>query len=189
MTEESTPERYRRLAHLFGNTVRSLLAETWEAPSPCAGWSARDVLEHVLISEADIAPKVGLTIERSVDVTTHPLGAWHEVRDGMQAILDDPDKAGLTYESFGQPTTISDTVDRFICFDLIVHRWDIGRAAGEEIVWDAEDIAFGNAFLDVMGSMFYDYGASKPPVPIADDATDQDKLLGRAGRDPQWSAP
>lgn len=189
MTEESTPERYKRLAHLFGNTVRSLVAESWEKPSPCEGWSARDVLDHVLASEADIAPKVGLSIERSVDVSRDPVGAWGEVRDAIQAILDDPEKAGLTYESFGRPTTFADTIDRFICVDLIVHRWDIGRAAGESIAWDAEDIAFGNTFLDAMGQMFYDYGASKPALPVPDDASAQDKLLARAGRDPHWSAP
>ena len=186
---ESTPERYKRLAHLFGNTVRSLVAESWDKPSPCEGWSARDVLDHVLSSEADIAPKVGLSIERSVDVTRDPVAAWVEVRDAMQAILDDPEKAGLTFESLGQQTTFEDTIGRFICVDLIVHRWDIGSAAGESISWDAEDIALGNTFLDEMGQMFYDYGASKPALPVPDDASDQDKLLARAGRDPQWSAP
>jgi hypothetical protein len=40
-----------------------------------------------------------------------------------------------------------------------------------------------------MGSMFYDYGASAPALPIPDDASPQDQLLGRAGRDPRWSAP
>ncbi|MGZ8704823.1 MAG: maleylpyruvate isomerase family mycothiol-dependent enzyme [Aeromicrobium sp.] len=188
MTEESTSDRYKRLAHLFGNTVRSLVAEGWDKPSPCDGWSARDVLNHVLTSEADIVSKVGLSIERSVDASVHPFGAWCEVRDAMQAILDDPEKAGLTYESLGQPTTISDSVDRFICFDLIMHRWDIARAAGEGIVWDPQDIDFANEFLDSMGSMFYDYGASAPALPVPDDASDRDKLLGRAGRDPQWSA-
>ena len=179
-------ENYRRLSATFDSTIASV--EAWDSPSPCDDWTARDVLSHVLDSEADIPVKVGLTVERSVDAAKDPVGAWREVRDGMQAILDDPAKASLEYESFGSKTTLADTTDRFLCFDLIVHRWDIARAAGLDIEIPAEDIATGNAFLDIMGQMFYDYGASKPPVPVADDATAQDKLLGRAGRRPQWSA-
>lgn len=189
MTEESTSGRYKRLATTFDSTIESVDADDWDRPSPCEEWSARAVLDHVLGSEADVASKVGLTIERSVDVTIDPVGAWRELRDTMQAILDDPAKASLDYESFGSPTTFADTVERFLCFDLIVHRWDIARAAGKDIDIPAEDIAFGNSFLDAMGQMFYDYGASKPALPVPDDASAQDKLLGRAGRAPQWTAP
>ncbi|MEO6472015.1 MAG: maleylpyruvate isomerase family mycothiol-dependent enzyme [Aeromicrobium sp.] len=179
-------ENYRRLASAFDQTVASV--EAWDAPSPCDEWTARDVLEHVLSSEVDFPGKVGLTFQRSIDLSNDPLGAWREVRDGMQAILDDPAKASLTYEAFGAQTSLADSVDRFICFDLIFHRWDIGRAAGLPIEIAAADIAASNAFLDAMGSMFYDYGASKPAIPIDESASDQDKVLGRVGRDPHWSA-
>lgn len=189
MTENFTAARYRRLADLFGNAVEQLDKDDWGRPSPCVEWSARDVLEHVLASEAEAVTKVGLSIDRSVDVDQNPIDAWAEVRGGMQAILDDPAQSGLTYESFGKPTTLSDTVDQFFCFDLIVHRWDISRAAGGDISMDPKDIDAGNTFLDSMGQMFYDYGASAPALPMPDDASPQDALLGRAGRDPQWSAP
>ncbi len=179
-------ENYRRLSATFDSTVAAV--EDWDAQSPCEEWTARDVLEHVMTTEVDFPTKVGLSIERSVDATADPVGAWHEVRDGLQAILDDPSKAELEYEGLGETTTLADSADRFLAFDLVLHRWDIGRAAGLPVEIPADDIAFGNAFLDTMGQMFYDYGASKPALPVADDASAQDKLLARAGRDPQWSA-
>jgi len=110
-------------------------------------------------------------------------------RDGMQTILDDSAAAALKYESLGTSTTIADTVDRFLSFDLIVRRWDIARAVGQDIEMTAEDVNAAHTFLDAMGQMFYEYGASAPAVAVVDDASFQDKLLGRAGRDPQWSAP
>jgi uncharacterized protein (TIGR03086 family) len=183
-----TADRYRRLAATFDTTLAAVSPDHWDNHSPCEGWSARDVLSHVLDSEADVVTKVGQSIERTVDVSDDPVTAWREVRDGIQAILDDPATAALEYESIGAQTTIADTVDRFLCFDLIVHRWDIARAAGNDITIPAEDITAANAFLDSMGTMFYDYGASKPAVPMPGEAPTQDKLLGRAGRDPQWSA-
>ncbi len=130
---------------------------------------------------------VGLSMNRSIDVSDDPVGAWQEVRDGIQAILDDPTKAALEYESLGSSTTIADTIGRFHCFDLIVHRWDIARAVGQDITLAAEDVDDANAFLDSMGQMFYDYGASAPALAVNDDASPQDKLLGRAGRNAQWS--
>jgi uncharacterized protein (TIGR03086 family) len=180
-------DRYRRLAEVFDTTMEAISPGDWNNPSPCEGWSARDVLSHVLDSEADVVTKVGLSIERSVNLTDDPVAAWREVRDGMQTVLDDPATAALEYESFGSPTTIAATVERFFCFDLIVHRWDIARAAGKDITIPAEDVAAAHAFLDSIGQMIYDYGASAPAVAVAEEASSQDKLLGRAGRDPQWS--
>lgn len=185
---ESTPDRYRRLAGNFDSTVSRVEDDAWDRPSPCEEWTARDVLGHVISSEADFVTKVGLSIDRSVDVAADPLGAWREVRDGMQAILDDPDNAGRTYESLGTETTLAASVDQFLCFDLIVHRWDIARAAGEDIEIPADDIDAANAFLDTMGQMFYDYGASAPAKTVPDDSSPEDKLLARAGREPRWTA-
>ncbi len=184
----STADRYRRLAEVFDSTVKAVSSNDWANLSPCVGWSARDVLSHVIDSEADIVTKVGLSLKRSIDVTDDPVAAWREARDGIQAILDDPAEAALEYESLGSSTTIADTIERFLCFDLIIHRWDIARAAGQDITIATEDIDAANAFLDSMGQMFYDYGASAPALTVGDDASSQDKLLGRAGRDAQWTA-
>lgn len=188
MTTEPTAERYRRLATLFGTTVAALDDQDWDRPSPCEEWTARDVLAHVLDTEADIVTRVGLSIERTVDVDADPVAAWDEVRAAMQAVLDDPARAELGFESLGHQTTLAASIDRFICFDLIVHRWDIATAAGHDVTIAAEDLAAANAFLDTMGSMFYDYGASAPAVPVPDDASPQDALIARAGREPHWSS-
>ena len=182
----SSSERYRRLAEAFDSTVSAVPAQAWDNPSPCEEWSAREVLAHVLDSEADVVGNVDLTVPRSVDVADDPVAAWREVRDAVQAILDDPATATLTYESLGEQTTIAESVDRFLCFDLVVHRWDIAVATGSEVTLPDEDVEACHAFLDAMGSMFYDYGASKPALAVADDASPQDKLLARAGRDPRW---
>lgn len=46
MTEIS--ECYRALAAEFTRRVETAPADRWENPSPCQGWSARDVLRHVI---------------------------------------------------------------------------------------------------------------------------------------------
>jgi uncharacterized protein (TIGR03086 family) len=181
-------DEYRRLAEQFDATVDAVDTSDWDKPSPCEEWTAREVLAHVLESEADVPTKVGQTIERSVDINDDPVAAWRQVRDGMQSLLDDPEIASSEYESLGSTTTMAATIDSFICFDLIVHRWDIARAAGMEIAIADDDLDKANAFLDTMGDMFYEYGASGPPVEVADDESPQVKLLARAGRDARGAA-
>ena len=48
----------------------------------------------------------------------------------MQEVLDDPERAGREYDGFFGRTSVEKTIDQFACFDLLVHRWDIARAAG-----------------------------------------------------------
>ena len=176
----SVAETYRRLAGSFDATAADV--RNWAAPSPCAGWTAADVIDHLASSQADVVTRVGLSIERTVEPSTDPLGAWREVRDGMQAILDDPAKAMLRYESLGAETTFAATIGRYFCFDLIIHRWDLAAADRRSVAIDAADIADANAFLDETGHLIYDYGASAPAVSVADDASEQDKLLARRPR-------
>ena len=55
---------YLRLAEPFGSVVDRVPAAGWDAPSPCEGWSARDVLAHVITSQR------GFLAQRGVDATT-----------------------------------------------------------------------------------------------------------------------
>jgi len=41
-------ERYRTLADEMTRRVAAVPADRWDDPSPCEGWSARDVLGHVI---------------------------------------------------------------------------------------------------------------------------------------------
>lgn len=84
-------------------------------------------------------------------------------------------------------TRVGLTIERFYCFDLIIHRWDLAAADRKAVDIPAGDIAEADGFLDSMGQMFYDYGASAPGLPVADNASPQNRLLGRAGRDAHWS--
>lgn len=41
-------DRYARLADAFTDRIRSTPGDLWDAPSPCEGWTARDVVAHVI---------------------------------------------------------------------------------------------------------------------------------------------
>ncbi len=45
-------ERYRRLAGTFEERIAAVPADRWEDPSPCEDWTARDVVRHVVDTQA-----------------------------------------------------------------------------------------------------------------------------------------
>ena len=40
-------ERYERITGQFTDRVRAVPADAWDNPSPCEGWTARDVVGHL----------------------------------------------------------------------------------------------------------------------------------------------
>jgi len=113
-------ERYRRLAAEFTRRVEAVPAGRWESPSPCAGWTARDVLRHIIDVHRSMPGYAGLTVELRKSAAEDPVGAWLEARDAMQEILEDPARARLEYDGYFGRTTLEQTVDRFLCFDLLI---------------------------------------------------------------------
>ena len=74
-----------------------------------------------------------------------------------------------------------------LSLDVLVHTWDLGRAAGRKVILDPylcrrflDGLPSDDAALSRTG--MYDIPR---PVPAGSDA--QDELLARMGRDPDWS--
>jgi uncharacterized protein (TIGR03086 family) len=183
MTEpqsEPPADRYRRLAERFTATVEAVPADAWNNASPCEGWTAADVLAHVIDSEAGLLEKTGQNV--FTGPAAHPADAWIHVRDIVQATLDDPERAGIEYEAFGARTTVGATFGSFISVDLVVHRWDIAHAAAIDDSIPTEDMAFVRAFTEQMGDMAQTSGAFSPPISLPDGADEQTKFLALLGR-------
>ena len=71
--------------------------------------------------------------------------------------------------------------------DVLVHTWDLARAAGVEPALDAELVS---AAVDALGdgtTLPADMYA--PPVAVPDEADLTNRLIARCGRDPGWSPP
>ncbi|HET8588187.1 MAG TPA: TIGR03086 family metal-binding protein [Nakamurella sp.] len=181
---ESVADRFRRLAAGFTRIVGSVPADRWESPSPCAGWTARDVLRHVITSQRDFVGRAGLTIPDGPAVQDDPRAAWGHVRDEVQRILDDPELARTEYQGFQGPASLADTLGSFFSVDLVVHGWDIAHATGVDDRIPQEDIRFVRSFGDGMGDMMRSSGAFGPELPAPEGADDQQRLLAFLGRAP-----
>ena len=180
MTEIS--ERYRRLAHAFAATIDEVHDDAWERPSPCEGWDARDLVRHVVDTQGMFLGFVGESLPPAPAVDADPPGAWTSARRAVQQRLDDPERAGAEFDGFFGRTRFDDAVDRFLCFDLVVHHWDLARAAGLDDHIDAADVAHVRTLAEGFGPAMRNpraFGAEVEPPAGADDQTKLMAFLGR----------
>ena len=183
MTEIS--DRYRKLAADFTAEVAAVPDDQWAAPSPCEGWTARDVVGHVVGAQMMFLGFVDQGFTPTADVGDDPLAAWIEARDAMQAALDDPAVAQAEYDSpFGR-SVFEESANRFVNNDLVVHRWDLGRAVGNDVDIDPHEAEVALTAYEGLGDNVRNPRVFAAEVEVDDDASAQDRLIAFTGRDPQ----
>ncbi len=178
-------ERFARVAERFSARVAG--ARDWDAPAPCAGWVARDVVRHLVEWVPGMFVGVGMAMP-GVSVDDDPRGAWSAVRDGLQALLDDPEASARTMQ-FGPAGehTVAAAIDRFVTPDVLVHTWDLARATGQDESLDAEVAANVLAGFVAMGDMLAASGHFGRAVAVPDDAPLELRLVAASGRNPAWT--
>ena len=176
-----TSERYRRLSDDYAATIASIPADGWDAPSPCEGWTARDVVRHVVDTQGIFLGFVGRDRGDVPDVDTEPARAWDHARAIVQAELDDPARATQTFQGFTGPTTFEAAVDRFLVSDLVVHGWDLARSQGQEVQLAEADMAHVEEQLGPMAEQMRK-GAFGPEIDPPEGADRQTRFLAFLGR-------
>lgn len=175
-------EQFNAYADRFGAVVDPAGPDAWHGASPCEGWTARDVLDHVVDSQRDFLARQELALEPRPDGSPQQVWATHlaDVRRvlGEGAVLD------REFDSYFGRSTIGATLATFFNLDLVIHRWDLARALGSDTAFTADEIAHVEACLDELGDNIYAHGACSPALPVGAAASPQDRILARTGRDP-----
>ncbi|MCU1354672.1 MAG: hypothetical protein JWM89_90 [Acidimicrobiales bacterium] len=183
---ESIADRYRRRAARMTQTVAAVAADRWETFTPCEEWTARDLVRHLVDTQAMFAGFVDRPFEPGPPVADDPLAAWIAARDQTQAALDDPAVAALEFDGFTGRSTFESAVDRFLSFDLVAHRWDLARAAGIDEQIPPDDLAAMQVALEKlteeMGAAMRGPGAFGPELEPPAGADQQTRVLAFIGR-------
>ncbi|WP_181780107.1 TIGR03086 family metal-binding protein [Pseudonocardia pini] len=178
MTEIS--ERYARHADALAATIAAVPEDRWSAASPCAGWTARDVVDHLVEVHGMF---LGLVGRRPGPGPADPTGAFAHVRAIVQADLEDPERADAAYAGMFGTTTFARSVDGFVTLDLIVHRWDLGTAAGLDVEIPADEIDGILALVEQMPPQVREAGTVfGPALTPPEGADDQTRVLATIGR-------
>ena len=179
---EPVADRYRRLAVTMTDRVAGVPEDAWSRPTPCEGWTARYLVGHLIEVHDRFFGLVGRELVEHPTVDDDPLAAWAAVRDQTQSDLDDPARRDEEYDGMLGRSSFGASVDGFVCFDLVVHGWDLARATGQDETIDPRDIEQIGAMVEAMQPMMLENGVISEPVEPAPDASSQDRLLGSLGR-------
>jgi len=182
-------DRHRQVCKAFGDEV-SAVGDQWEAQSPCSEWDARGVLEHVIgFHDVLLLRPLAAKPRRPKG---DPVGRWAATFAAVDLVLSRPNLfdgvVDVPVVGNNPPSQVDAArIVPLLSLDVLVHTWDLGRAAGHEVTLDPD---LCRRFLDGLPSDdaalsrtgMYD---SPRPVPAGSDA--QAELLARLGRVPDWS--
>jgi uncharacterized protein (TIGR03086 family) len=184
--DRSPAAEHRRVAAGFTARVRGAAPQVWDHPAPVEGWTARDVVRHLVEwFPAFLKSGAGVDLPSGPSVDDDPVAAWTIHSDAVQALLDDPATADkeLTNRHIGQ-LPLDQAIDRFYTSDVFMHTWDLARATGQDEALDpvkCTELYEGMLPLDDVLRSSGQYG---PRVDVPDDTDVQTKLLGFIGRTP-----
>jgi len=178
--------RYRRVAGRFTETARAVPAGAWDDPAPCEGWVARDVVRHLVEwLPPFLRDGAGIELPTGPSVDADPVGAWTVMSDGVQAVLDDPATSArpFVHDRAGSHL-VDEAIGMFLLGDVLVHTWDLARAAGLEVTLDPDEVRTMLEGLEAMDDTLRASGQFGPRVDVPDDADLQTRLVAFTGRRP-----
>lgn len=176
-------EEHRYIAERFAEVADAAGAEDWGAPSPVAGWTARDVVGHLV---EWLPGFLGRDLP-AVDLA-NPATAWRQRAADVQKLIETAGDEMMGNRHVGE-LRLDDAIHRFYTPDIFMHTWDLARALGQEPDLDearaAELLVESEPVEEIMRAS----GQYGPRVEVPDDASVQDKLIAFIGRDPSWRRP
>ena len=183
---ESPAARHREVAGAFGDRVAA--TRDWEAPAPVEGWTARDVVGHLVEWFPGFLAGGGVELAPGPAVADDPVAAWQHHASAVQDLIETRGDESFTHPHAGTHR-LADAIDRFYTADVFMHTWDLARATGQQ---DGLDADFAATLLEGMRpieELLRSSGQYGAPVAVAEDAPVVDRLMGFIGRDPAWTPP
>ncbi|TDE17876.1 TIGR03086 family metal-binding protein [Actinomadura sp. 6K520] len=163
--------------------------DRWLSPSPCEGWCAVDVAGHVtaglLVIEMRAAgrPLPQDDPDWREVAGEDPVASWRAVRARMTAELRSGRLERRIRLATGQETTLREWLETYP-LELLVHTWDLARATGQSVVFDADLVGPALETARRLAPVGRAAGRVGPERALPEDADDQARLLALFGRDP-----
>jgi uncharacterized protein (TIGR03086 family) len=180
---------------MFGleQTLARVPSSAWDHPSPCAGWTVREVAGHAMGVTHNIAARVsgGEVIDAFTDVSDiagdDPVATFRTYRTQF---LEATDRRGALQTPVASRVgdMTSDSYMAFMRSDTFIHTWDIARGAGIEPYFDPHLVSviladyLARDMTPLRVPQRYDEERA-----VTADADELARLIAFTGRDPEWS--
>lgn len=175
-------DRYSRVAAGFAARLERCSPGMLDGPSPCEGWTGRDVASHVV----HVHRRVLASLDGR-DAAEPPRGedlavAFRGASTAVDAALSEPEQAAKQISGIFGEQSFEALVGRLLCADTLIHTWDLARATGQDDQLDAEAATKALDFLTPIDEAIRRPGGFGPKLTPPPGADAQAKLLAFAGR-------
>jgi len=170
---------HRRAAAHTRAIIDRVPGDRLEAPTPCAKWTVRDVIAHMVDNHRHLVTRAGKSAVDSAE--------FGPASTAFNEAFADPEVQATPFELGGVPTDGRGVVAVQFA-DVLVHGWDIGRSAGLDVTLP-DELATAALFVtkgfpaDLRGPD----GPFDHPRAVPDDSPAGVRLVAFSGRDPQWT--
>lgn len=182
----SDPSRswFLRSLELFDERVEATPPDRWSDPSPCEGWTARDVVAHAAgnlralrgILGGDAAAAFGQPVEGDI------IAAWGDARDGAaQALAAAATGASETVVVRERTMPLASLLDSLMR-DLVIHSWDLARAVGGDARIPDDLVTAATTAMAAVTDRQRVPGLYGAIVDVPSEADAQTRLLALSGR-------
>lgn len=163
--------------------------------TPDDEWTVRDLANHILYEvswvpdmlEGKTVAQVGGKYDGDLfeadvaNAQTNLLSAWQTAASKAEQAVRDVDPNLTVHMSYADDTAASYLQQTG--GDILVHAWDLAKAIGVPIEFDPAVAAY---FWEQVKQYDMPSNLFKPAKSVADDASDQEKILAHLGRDSDW---
>ncbi|QCB94949.1 TIGR03086 family metal-binding protein [Cellulomonas shaoxiangyii] len=181
MTDNPILDAYTMRSDGFAGVLDAARPAAWDAPSPCEGWTGRDVVAHVVDTQREYLARHDVDLGPRPDLA-EPAAAWHAHADAVRSALALPGVVDRPFEAMTGPSTLGATFDMFYGFDMVAHRWDVAAADGRAHRFTDADLDVLEGMVAAMGEHLYGEGVCAPPLDVPADADRQTRALAALGR-------
>jgi uncharacterized protein (TIGR03086 family) len=176
-----------------GSIIAGVHKEDLHEPTPCSDWDVSKLLDH-LISDIDTFNRVAsgepIDLVTSIDpdaqqnagrASPDPSDSFERVARRARELWSRPGALEEKYKT-SRSELPGAALLNILVIELLVHGWDIAKATGQPTEMPADlaeaELAFTSQAMKDRRTGFGE------PVPVAEDASPTDRLVGWLGRTP-----
>ena len=178
----------------IGRLVSAVHGSQWDLPTPCADWTVRQLLNHLVggnrlftrvLRGEPLPPREQLGRRAGEDqLGDGPAAAFRTSATGLLAAFGTPGVLERTH-TVPAGTLPGPAVLHLRIVETLVHGWDLARATGQEVPFPDElaerELTFSR---DLLGRLPEGRQPFAPSQPVADEAAAIDRLAALLGRSP-----
>ncbi|MDX6357540.1 MAG: hypothetical protein QOH37_594 [Nocardioidaceae bacterium] len=181
---------YQRTVDAWTDRVEAVTPARWGDPTPCAGWTVRDLVNHVVGEDRWTGPlmrgrtiaEVGSTLDGDLLGEDPLASARSAAAEATAAVAELLPTGGTVHLSYGEEQ-MAEYVHQ-LATDHLVHAWDLAAATGGDTRLDEELVAEVSAWYADRAHLYRGAGMVGPRGVSRGGA--RADLLADFGRDEAW---